>query len=298
MSSPRLSRPVCLASALLAAALCSVVPVARPRAQAAAPAAQLGTAEAPATPEAREQFLRDGEVVASRQLGKGVTHPWRLTLKVGGVTHDAAFQSVNSQKDEVRFQSGRSERNFRDFYGYNIAAYRLARAVGYDDLVPVTISRRWNSQVGALTWWVDKKWDEDERVKAGVKPPDMAAWEKQLYVARVFTQLVDDSDRNLGNQLVTAEFHLWLIDFTRAFRLRTAPKDPALLRRVERRFYDRLKAITDRELDAAVSDYVQGLELTALKARRAAIITHFDALVAERGADAVFFEIPTPQEQP
>jgi hypothetical protein len=296
MSPVRLPRSVSIPAAVLAAALCAVVPVARPRAQ--APATTVPPPSGPATPEACERFLHDAEVVASRRLGKGVTNPWRLTLRVGAVTHDAAFQSVDKSKDEVRFRSGRSEHAFRDFYGYNIAAYRLARALGYDDLVPVTVPRRWNSEVGALTWWVDKKWDEDERQKAGVQPTDRAAWERQLYVARVFTQLVDDTDRNLGNQLVTADFHLWLIDFTRAFRLDRVLKNPAYLRRIERRFYNRLKAMTDPELEAAVAEYVKGPEVIALKARRAALVAHFDALVAERGADAVFFETPTSQEQP
>jgi hypothetical protein len=265
------------------------------QATAAAPA---GTAAAPTTADAQERFLQDADVVASRRLGKGVTNPWRLTLRLGDVTHDAAFQSIDKAKDEVRFRSGRTERDFRDYYGYNIAAYRLARALGYVDLVPATVRRRWNGETGALTWWIDKKWDEDERQKAGVQPPDLAAWERQLYVARVFTQLVDDSDRNLGNQLVTADFHLWLIDFTRAFRLDVAPKNPAFLRRIERRLYDRLKALDDQQLEAAVGEYLDGPELHALEARRAALVAHFDALVAERGADAIFFDTPSPQEQP
>jgi hypothetical protein len=292
MSWPRVPPPA-FAAALLALAL-AAAPVVRPRAQAAAIAAP---AAAPATPEAQERFLHEAEVVASRRLGKGVTNPWRLTLKMGDVTHDAAFQSVDTRKDEVKFRSGRSERNFRDFFGYNIAAYRLARAVGYDDLVPATIERRWNGMTGALSWWVDKKWDEDERQKAGVKPTDQVAWEKQLYVARVFTHLVDDSDRNLGNQLVTADFRLWLIDFSRAFRLERAPKNPGFLRRIERRFYERLKAMSDAELLAAVSGYLEGPERDALLARRTALVAHFDALVAERGADAVFFDTARSQEQ-
>jgi len=269
----------------------------RVQAQARTPA-PAGTAAAPTSADAQERFLREAEVVASKQLGKGVTHPWRLTLKLGDVTHDAAFQSVDKAKDEVRFRSGRTERDFRDYYGYNIAAYRLARAIGYVDLVPATVSRRWNGEVGALTWWIDKKWDEDERQKAGVQPPDMAAWERQLYVARAFTQLVDDSDRNLGNQLVTADFHLWLIDFTRAFRLEREPKNPAYLRRIERRLFDRLKEMTDRDIEAAVGEYVVGPELASLKARRAALVAHFDALIAQRGRDVILFDTPTPQEQP
>jgi len=35
---------------------------------------------------------------------------------------------------------------------------------------------------------------------------------------RVFSQLVYDTDRNLGNVLISEDWHLWMIDFTRAFR--------------------------------------------------------------------------------
>ena len=276
------------AAAVLVAGLLAVLP-----APAAGQAVRL-----PRTPEAREAFLEKADVVSAKQLGKGVTKPWRLTLKQGEVIHDAAFQDIDAHKEEVRFRSGRSERDFRDFYGYNIAAYRLARLLGYDDLVPVSIERVWKGRRGALTWWVDKKWDEDERVKEGALPPDVPAWERQLYLARAFTALVADTDRNLGNQLVTADFHLWLIDFTRAFRLNREPKSTAPLRRIERRFYARLKAVSDEEISAAVAPYVAFQERDALLARRAALVAHFTAIAAERGADAVFFESHTPQEQP
>jgi hypothetical protein len=269
-------------------------------------AAQAGAAtkaRVPSAPAAREAFLDKGDVVASKQLGKGVTNPWRLTLRDGDVTHDAAFQSVDSRKDEVRFRSGRTERDFVDFYGYNIAAYRLARLLGYDDLVPATVERVWKGKRGALTWWVDKKWDEDERVKEGVQPPDIGAWERQLYLSRAFSALVDDTDRNLGNQLITADFHIWLIDFTRAFRQRHELKSPALLRRIDRRFYDRLKALRDEDIHAALSPWVDGMARKALLARRDAMIEHFAVLADQRGdQSSVFYEAePTPsrsQEQP
>ena len=258
------------------------------------------------TPEAQEAFLLSAKVVASKEIGKGITKPWRLTLQDGEVTQDAAFQDVDRRKDEARFRSGRMERDFRDFYGYNIAAYRLARLLGYDDLVPVSVERQWKGRRGAVTWWVDKKWDEDERVKAGVQPPDVPAWERQLYLARAFTALVDDSDRNLGNLLVTADFHLWLIDFTRAFRASMELKTPALLRRIDRRFYDRLKALRDEDVHAALGPWVEKQARDALLARRDAMIEHFAVLVDQRGdPDLVFYETekaasksPVPQEQP
>jgi hypothetical protein len=296
MCALRAIRAACLAAGLLAA-----LPAAG-AGQSGRGAAATRPADVPRTPEAREAFLAKAEVIAARKVGKGVTNPWRLTLREGAFVHDAAFQDVDAQKEEARFRSGRSERDFRDFYGYNIAAYRLARLLGYDDLVPVSVERVWKGRRGALTWWVEKKWDEDERVKSGVNPPDVPAWERQLYLARAFTALVADSDRNLGNQLVTAEFHLWLIDFTRAFRHTMEIKAPALLRRVDRRFYDRLKALRDEDVET-LSPWLDGPARKALLARRDAMIEHFAVLADQRGdQSAVFYEADStphrPQEQP
>jgi hypothetical protein len=285
------------AAAVLVAGLLAAQPV--PAAgQTAAP-----TTQVPQTAEAREAFLEKAEIVGARQVGKGVTKPWRLTLRLGDVVQDAAFQDIDANKEEVRFRSGRSERDFRDFYGFNIAAYRLARLLGYDDLVPVSIERVWKGRRGALTWWVDKKWDEDERMKDGAEPPDKPAWERQLYLARAFTALVADTDRNLGNQLVTADFHLWLIDFTRAFRHTMELKTPALLRRIDRRFYDGLKALRDEDVEGRLARWLTPQSRKALLARRDALIEHFAVLDDQRGdQSAVFYESeampPRAQEQP
>jgi hypothetical protein len=256
-------------------------------------------ARPPRTPEAREAFLEKADVVGSKKVGKGVTNPWRLTLRRGEFVQDAAFQDVDAEKEQARFRSGRTERDFRDFYGYNIAAYRLARLLGYDDLVPVSVERVWKGRRGALTWWVDKKWDEDERVKSGVTPPDVPAWERQLYLARAFTALVADSDRNLGNQLVTADFRLWLIDFTRAFRHTMELKSPSLLRRVDRRFYDRLKALTESDVEKQLAPWLDGPARKALLARRDAMVEHFAALADQRGdPSVVFYESDPPPRRP
>jgi hypothetical protein len=241
------------------------------------------------TPERIERFLATAEVKSSRLIGKGVTSPWRLTLSDGVITHDAAFQSIDRERENVRFKGGREEKLFRDYYGYNIAAYRLARALGYDDLVPVTVERVWKGKRGALTWWVDKKWDEDERVKAQIEPPDRAAWERQIYLARVFTALVEDTDRNLGNQLVTEDFHLWMIDFTRAFRRSTTIDKPEYLRKIDRRLYERMAALDSKQIGNAVRPWVDREELAALVTRFKAIVSHYTKIAGERGEEAVFY---------
>jgi hypothetical protein len=270
---------------------------ARGQASATAPAQEAAPPQAPAaspasatlTIEQIERFLAEAKVVKSRLIGKGVTSPWRLTLSDGTITHDAAFQAVDRERENVRFKGGREEKFFRDFYGYNIAAYRLARLIGYDDLVPVSVERTWEGKKGALTWWIDKKWDEDERLKAHAEPPDRIAWERQIYLARVFTALVEDTDRNLGNQLVTADFHLWMIDFTRAFRRSTMLDKPDYLRRIDRRMYDRLKALEPRDIAKAVKPYVDREELAALVSRQKALVSHYAKIAEERGEPLVFY---------
>jgi hypothetical protein len=241
------------------------------------------------SPEQIERFLTTADIKGGRLIGKGVTSPWRLTLSDGSITHDAAFQSVDRERENVRFKGGREEKQFRDYYGYNIAAYRLARALGYDDLVPVSVERTWRGSKGALTWWVDKKWDEDERLKAKVEPPDRDAWERQIYLARVFTALVEDTDRNLGNQLVTEDFHLWMIDFTRAFRRSNTIDKPDYLRKIDRRLYERMKALDTRTVAQAVKPFVDREELQALYARLRAIVSHYSRIADERGENAVFY---------
>lgn len=115
----------------------------------------LSAQEPTLTPEQMGQFLRTAEVVASEQNRNGTTQPWVLTLSDGLVTHDASFQSVDRRMTNVRLAGGGTELHFVDSFAYNIAAYRLAGLVGLDDMIPVTVERRWRADRGALSWWVD-----------------------------------------------------------------------------------------------------------------------------------------------
>jgi hypothetical protein len=56
----------------------------------------------------------------SRQIGKGITCQYRLTLSDGTIVHDAEFQSVNVYEAYRKSDSGKSEMNFRDSYKYSI----------------------------------------------------------------------------------------------------------------------------------------------------------------------------------
>jgi len=252
-----------------------------------------GADEPPAPALTRDQkaeFLRTARVVASSDLPKGVTRPVRLTLTDGRLTHDAAFSSIDEREPIIRFRTGRTELDFVDSYRYSIAAYRIAELLGLDDMVPVTVERWWDGRRGALSWWVDAKWDEEQRRKQKLSPPDRLAWIRQICRMRVFAQLLADTDRNQGNMLITADWQIWLIDFTRAFRRGREIAKPDDLRRCDRELLARLRALTRVQVRAATTPYIGGAEIDPLIHRRDRIVELFDRLIAERGEALVLLD--------
>lgn len=235
------------------------------------------------------QFLLKGDVVRSRSLSKGVTGGLRLTLTDGRLTHDAALITVDERKTTMNFQKGGTELNFVDSYHYNIAAFGLAELLGLDDMMPVTVERAWQGRRGSLSWWIDAELDEGERLKRKISPPDPEAWNKQMYRMRVFARLVHDTDRNLGNVLITPEWKLWMIDFTRAFRLTRTLAKTADLPRCDRRLLDALRALKEADVKERTKPHLTQWEIEALFARRDAIVAHFDRLVAEKGEATVLY---------
>lgn len=235
------------------------------------------------------QFLQTAEVIASEEIGKGLTHPWRLTLSDGSLTHDASFQDVDIRAQEAGFAGGGRELNFRDSFHFNIAAYELACLLGVDDMVPVTVEREWRGKKGSLSWWVDVKMDEQERITKGIVPPDTHSWNKQMYKVFVFSQLIYDTDRNVQNILISEDWRIWLIDFTRAFRTLRKIQDEQVLLKCERSMFDKLRGLARNDVARAVGDHLTKWEIDALMARKKGIIAHFDKLIKKNGESQVLY---------
>ena len=233
-------------------------------------AAALGDAQ-------REQFLLTAKVLKTRELDKGVTASSRATLTDGTLTHDAHIQTIDQEKRE--FRGGPvPEFEFRDKWQFNVAAYKLDRLIGLN-LVPVSVERVWASKGGAFTWWIDDVlMDEGERQKQKLAPPDVICWSEQLWALRVFDQLIDNIDRNLGNSIITKSWRLWGIDHTRAFRYSRAPRNPALLIRIDRTLLDRLKRLEFPTLKREVGSYLTDADIRNLLSRRDGIVAHFERL--------------------
>ena len=248
-------------------------------------AARLSAAP-PLTTDQQEHFLLTARVVAHKDIPKGVTQPVRVTLTDGVTTHDAAFSTVDEHVPIMHFANGRAELNFVDSYRYSVAVYRLAVLLGLGDMMPVTVERNIDHHRGALSWWVDDvRMDEGERVKQNLLPPDTQAWNHQMYDMRIFSQLVADTDRNAGNLLITSDWRIVMIDFTRAFRNTKKLLDTGEVTACDRRLLDQLKTLAEEVVAERTKGYLGRAEIHALLARRDAIVARIADLEARRGED-------------
>ena len=254
-----------------------------------APGLCVGADEPNLSNEQIEHFLLTAKVIQSRYSKKGITNTWRLTLSDGTVTHDASFQAVEEHKTELTFADGHRELLFVDSYKYNIAAYRLAELLGLDDMLPVYVERRWQSQTGSLSWWLPIQMDEAERLKRKISPPNDDFWNKQMYKIRVLDELVYDTDPNLTNVLIGPDWKIYRIDFTRAFRRDKSLRGPKNLVRCDRTLFDKLKALDKNELAKRTKGYLNKDEVGAVMARRDKIVAYFQKLIAESGETEVLY---------
>lgn len=239
----------------------------------------------------QEEFLLNAQIGKRKPVGKGIAATERATLSNGKIEHDAHFQTINEEKSSFKTIHG-TELNFKDSYKYNIAAYRLDQILGLN-MTPVSVERKVAGKTSAVTWWVDDVlMDEEARNKGNITPPDNDNWNKQMYVVRVFDQLIYNTDRNLGNLLIDKSWRLWMIDHTRAFRLQGKLQNEKNLAMCERRFLASLRKLDEGELEEKLRPYVTKAEIKALMSRRDTIVKFFDKAIAAKGEGAVLFDLP------
>ncbi len=245
------------------------------------------------TRDQMRQFLLKAKIIRSRAIGKGVTGALRLTLTDGTVTHDAGFNFVDEHKTVANLSGTgggpRVELNFVDAYRYNLAAEALAALLSLDYMMPVYVEREWNRKKGSLSWWVETMMEEGERLKKRIQPPDPNEWNNQMYRMRVFASLTRDTDRNLGNVLISPTWKLIMLDFTRAFRLQPQIANEKDLAKCDRALLPKLEELTKESIKRAVNDYLTGPEIDAVLKRRDLLVAHFKKLVAEKGEAEVLF---------
>jgi hypothetical protein len=244
--------------------------------------------ESEPTEEQFKEFVKTAKVENYQQTSKGVTAPFKLTLSDGSRTMVAAFQPVDESKSVMKLP-GRTEFGFRDSYRFNLAAYELAKLLGLESMIPVTVEYKWRGRTGSLSWWIPAKWDESDRLKQNLQSPDIDALNKQLNRMWVFSELIYDTDRNQTNMLFTEDWKLWIIDFTRAFRLQHNLESPGHLIMCDRALLEKLRQLNEAEVLEKTKLYLSKSQVKAVMARRDKIVAYFEQLVTQKGEDAVLY---------
>ena len=254
--------------------------------------AQVTTAVQVLTREQQATFLRTAEIEDVQDIPIGVTESQHATLTDGTVSHRAHLQDVDIFKREFRAERGGTQINFHDSYKYNIAGHLLDKHLGLN-MVPVSVEREIQGRPYAVTWWIDDfAMDERERREKQLQAPDRLGWLYQMSSVHVFNQLIDNTDLNPGNLVITHDWTVWMIDFTRAFRTFRQLRTPAVLTLCDRALLAGLRTLDEAVLAEITGEYLTEAEMEGVAARAALIVEHFDNLIAEKGAGAVLFGQP------
>lgn len=241
--------------------------------------------------EEQERFLLTANIVSRQIVATGTTKTSRITLSGSGLTHDAHVQTIDVYKAVYRTKEF-VEKDFRDSYKYNIAAYRVARMIGIEQ-TPPCVFREVDGRPASVCWWVDDvQFDEAGRRAKKIEPPNPEYWTRQLNNIRVFDQLIDNTDRNQENVLIDKDWRLWMIDHSRAFRVTHQLRNPENLRRVSQRMLDGMRTLTYESASAALGQFLTEPEIRSMLVRRDLLLKRFSELVAGQGPEAVYTDLP------
>jgi hypothetical protein len=236
----------------------------------------------------RELFLSTAKIVSD--VPADGRRSWRASLDDGAQKHDAAVETADG--------SDPTRRNYR----FNVAAYELDKMLGLN-LVPPSVERVVGGRPAALTWWVDNfAMNELDRRRRAIDPPDLERWNRQISAVRVFDELISNTYRDTSpplylnsvwdNLLITEDWTVWIIDHTGAFRTRMELADPESLGRCPRFLLVKLRELNREVFQRTLGKYLSARQLDALEARRALLVRHFDAQIANRGDTAVLYDLP------
>jgi hypothetical protein len=220
-----------------------------------------------------EKLLTDGKVDKMESVPIGVTKPQRATLE--GHPMRFAWKPL---------PPGYSK-GFMESYKAEIAAYKLDRMLGMN-MVPPIVERNMNGRNGAAVLWVEntKGWSV-EKPPQGPEPK----WSLQLTRMKMFDLLIANIDRNQGNLIYDSDWHLFLIDHSRAFINKKDLKGMAPLGRVDRDLWKKMQALTLEDLDRGLDKWVGTNEKKALLLRRDLMAKNIDEMIKKRGEASVFY---------
>ena len=223
-----------------------------------------------------EEYLKTAEVVKMEAIPVGVTKPSRAYLAPGGLCESMSWKPIKPAR----------YRGFWESYLSEIAAYELDKLLDMQ-MVPPTVEKRVDSNLGAAIMWVKPVKSFKDLGSVPTPPPAyMEAWNRQMIRAKMFDNLINNKDPNMGNWLVDPAWNLIVIDHTRAF---VSGKEMIhKMTRIDREFWGRMKALSADSLSAAMGKWLEKGQIKNLLERRDLMQVDIDKMVAEKGEGATF----------
>ena len=175
------------------------------------------------------EFLGTARVVTQKSVGVGVNKISKVLLEKDGVQLHGAFRKVSIFQQRIKMDNGDIKRSFRDDCRFEVAAYRLSKLLGLDNVPPV-VKRKIGRDTGTLQVWVENTMMEKQRHSENLQAPRELPWTRQWQTVRLFDNLIDNDDRNEGNILIDSDWKVWMIDHTRSFTGTKKLRNPLLIR--------------------------------------------------------------------
>ncbi len=224
-----------------------------------------------------EDFLRNAPVVRMEDIPVGVTKPVRCYFAPGSLVESMAFKSIKPGRQTGFWESYKSE----------MASYELDKLLDLQ-MIPPTVEKRVKNDLGAAIMWVAPVRSFKQMGGPPTPPAEhIDSWNRQMAKAKMFDNLINNKDPNLGNWLVDPAWDLILIDHTRAF----APGKDMVhkMNRIDKGLWERMLALDAASLKPALDSYLDGGQIKDILDRRDRMKKEIDKMVAERGEANVFF---------
>jgi hypothetical protein len=244
-----------------------------------------------------ERLLSSARILSKVPISQGTSGASKLLLEMDGIRVHAIFHTVDEQrggpKDPVVLADGQRFMYYRDSYVAHVAAYRLARLMGLEN-VPPTVIRRIEGTEGSVTLWIEDGTNLTSYRERDEGDPKTAYFNRQVFDMRVFDNLIDNTDRNSGNIFWTGDFDVWLIDHTRSMARSAELYRPDRLTRCSREMLERVERLDDAAVTSVLSPYLSKYEIKALLKRRDKVLATLRSNIKKMGESKVLFDYGDP----